>query len=179
MKRILLFGLLFPTLAFAQIKDSVGFGYTRIDTVKATKDELYSYSKIWLAKAFNSSKSVIQLDDKEAGSIICKGQLLNEEKLRTSTVHYDSKYTLEITVRDNKYRIKIYDFVNEGYIVYTGVLSGTEKVNGYGLLYSDSNFQELAYAKEKSIPLATQFSNDIINSYRESMNNQIKQKNDF
>ena len=46
-----------------------------IDVEGKSKDELYILANSWFVAQFNSGKSVIQLNDKEAGVIIGKGYI--------------------------------------------------------------------------------------------------------
>lgn len=45
-----------------------------------TKSDIFSSINKWISLNYNSAKSVVQLNDKEAGNIIVKG--INEVKLR-------------------------------------------------------------------------------------------------
>src|SRR5579862_4414223 len=85
--------------------------YEQIDSVTASKNELFIRSKIWLVNTFKSSKDVIQLDDKESGKLMGKGMSMfaveyGFNKMLISGAIY---YTIQIDCRDNNARIKIYD----------------------------------------------------------------------
>lgn len=84
--------------------------YEQVDSVPGVlKTELYSRAKIWLVKEFNSSKAVIELDDKDAGQIIGKGSFKYVYTVMLTTGYWRCSFTLQIDCRDNKARIKIYD----------------------------------------------------------------------
>lgn len=78
-------------------------------SITATANELYSRSKLWLADAFRDSKEVIQLDDKENGTIMGKGNFEFVQSLATYTCYFSFK----INTKDNKYRIQFYDIYTE------------------------------------------------------------------
>lgn len=66
------------------IKDLYGLdknnGITRvvvIDSIPKTKDQIYVAVNDWFVRSFNNGKSVIQLNDKDAGCIIGKGFISN------------------------------------------------------------------------------------------------------
>ncbi len=94
------------------ICDSVPFidgmiNYTRVVNIdSASKDDLYKRAKNWVVHNYVSPKNVIQVDDKEEGKIICTG---------TFVIHFGGKtpsirHTLEIDVKDNKYRYSMTNF---------------------------------------------------------------------
>jgi hypothetical protein len=56
-------------------KQPLGSIVSVVNVPGVKKDALYSSSKIWVAKAFTDSNSVIQYADKEEGSIVGKGML--------------------------------------------------------------------------------------------------------
>lgn len=154
MKKIFLLFIFSPFVALSQIikmpvstedqpppsSDSRNYGFTTVDSSKENKDELYLKAKSWLAKTFVSANSVIQLDDKEAGKIIGKGAMLYDDGSDYYKVHHTVRYTLTVNVKNNKYRLVLSDFINEGY-------ANNDKINGYGLLLDDEKFLSLPYSK--------------------------------
>jgi|SRR5690606_6259328 len=76
-----------------------------------TKAQLYSQTKMFIAKNWNSANSVIQNDDKEGGNVIIKGVTsMKMRKLGVDyTYYYD--YTMSFFFKDGKYKI-IIDGVN-------------------------------------------------------------------
>jgi hypothetical protein len=56
-------------------KQPLGSIVSVVNVPGVKKDALYSSSKIWVAKAFTDSNSVIQYADKEEGSIVGKGNV--------------------------------------------------------------------------------------------------------
>lgn len=111
-----------------------------IDSIHEGKDQLYIKAKSWLAKVFVSAKSVIQMDDKEAGKIIGKGMISYDDGAEYYTTHFAISYTLTINVKDNKYRLILSDFINGGYT------EGLGKIGGCGLMLDDEKFLALPYS---------------------------------
>jgi hypothetical protein len=74
-----------------------------------SKNDLYKKAKLAFVELFKDSKSVIQLDDREGGEIIGKGISYFYFKNLMMDVRNTMEFTMSITVKDNKYRIQIYD----------------------------------------------------------------------
>jgi hypothetical protein len=105
---------LFSLSSFAQYKDT--FEFKVIDTVNASKQELYLRARQFVALNFKDSKSVIQMDDKDAGTIICKGVMkIYSKGFLGSTVCSYISFTMTINTKDNKYRCVLNDFSHDGY----------------------------------------------------------------
>jgi hypothetical protein len=84
--------------------------YEIIDSsITASKSQLYDRARIWFANAFKDSKEVIQLDDRESGSIIGKGLF----KFMPGLTPYICKFSARVDCKDNKYRFQVYDIVIE------------------------------------------------------------------
>jgi len=76
----------------------------------AKKDKIYLALMEWISKTFNSSKAVIDFQDKEAGKIICKDWAESPPTkgfLGTDVLLID--FTINFTIKDNKYRVQIYN----------------------------------------------------------------------
>jgi hypothetical protein len=124
MKKILLLLLLFtPFISIAQIKDSIvtqqdsSFEFKLIDSVSASKQELYTRARQFVALQFKDSKEVIQMDDKEAGKIICKGTLMPSAKAALGVpVQSYIEFTMTIDLKDNKYRCVLSNFYHNGIV---------------------------------------------------------------
>lgn len=74
-----------------------------------TKEELYTKAKVWFVQSFKSPKDVLQMDDKEAGRIIGKGYFSFDYPFFVETYTMKVYFTVDITVKDGKYRIQFYD----------------------------------------------------------------------
>jgi len=66
-----------------------------------TKNQIFVKSINWLAENFRSSKSVIELQDKEQGKIV--GNIVTSEVIFISTFQYESKMIIDI--KDSRVRI--------------------------------------------------------------------------
>jgi hypothetical protein len=90
--------------------------YTEIVNVDSTNlKELYVRAHTWFANNFKSAKSVIQLDDKEAGKIIGKGYFLagipkSNSGVVKSAISVSVYFTVDIQVKDGRYRYLFSDF---------------------------------------------------------------------
>lgn len=58
-------------------KDNAITRVTIIDSIPKTKEQIYVAVNDWFVRSFNNGKSVIQLNDKDAGCIIGKGFISN------------------------------------------------------------------------------------------------------
>ena len=90
--------------------------FSAVVTVENTsKNELYNRAKIWFAKAFISSKYVIQLDDKENGQIIGNGSIIYNAPAGLPGLNFSGHFTFTITieVKDNRFRYTFENFSHE------------------------------------------------------------------
>ena len=95
-----------------------------INTPSKSKMDLYNNAKQWFVDYFKSSKDVIQNEDKEQGRITGKGIIFIYLKSFGITHSYNDKITIQIDVKDDKYRYRIYDMVATVPSVYTD-MTGT------------------------------------------------------
>lgn len=89
--------------------------YSTIEEVNKSKEILFKNAQTWVAKSFGDYKSVLQFEDKEAGKLIVKG--IADV---TSDKNPKIKFTVEIDVKDSKYRAIITD-IYLGKAIYTGI----------------------------------------------------------
>ena len=123
MKKLITLGLsaLLYLSANAQVnKDTVGINlpfkdsnllYTGVVTISnKTKIDLYKNAQQWFVDYFNSSKAVIQNQDKEDGLIVGKGILKFASKIGMGmTMPFGDNVTVKIECKDGKYRYSFYD----------------------------------------------------------------------
>lgn len=91
--------------------------YKIIDSAKGiTADQLYTNARAWVAKTFVSANAVLQMDDKQAGKIIGKGNMRTPVKNAFGMVIGDDiiNFTITIDVKENKYRVILSDFSHQG-----------------------------------------------------------------
>jgi hypothetical protein len=88
-------------------KTDQSFIFTKTDTISKTKDQLYSDTKMFIAKEWKSSKDVIQNDDKENGVILIKG--ISQQFMSVTMAGYKFIYSYSVTfkIKDGKYKIII------------------------------------------------------------------------
>lgn len=116
MRKLLLILLVLPLIGFSQTDSSV-FQFTKIDSAKGSKAYLFVNAKSWLASTFNSSKAVIEMEDKDAGVIIGHGTFVRSEKggfgnqVGLSLI----TFTIKINIKDDKYRCILSNF-NHKYV---------------------------------------------------------------
>lgn len=92
--------------------------YTEVVTLDGTsKDNLFTRSENWFAKAFRSSKDVIQTKSKEDGKIIGKALFeYNQSFLSGSaTTKGVVKFTVSVFVKEGRYKYIISDFIHESF----------------------------------------------------------------
>lgn len=80
---------------------------TIVDSIPKNKEQIYIAVNDWFARSFNDGKSVIQLNDKDAGAIIGKGHISN----MGSTVSFASNadisadVIIRVDIKDGRMRI--------------------------------------------------------------------------
>ncbi len=128
------------------LKDGKVF-YESIDSINCTKSEAYIKAKTWFANTFNSANSVIQMDDKDAGSLIGKGYTAKEAgNVFTGPISQNVWYTINITIKDGKYRVQIYDVYiknSDGYTMTSESLNKYPKMNKKFIKRIDDSCKEL------------------------------------
>lgn len=77
----------------------------QVDSV--SKDQLYARAKRWFVKTYKSANDVIQLDDKENGEIIGKGNFKISYYAREPIINH----TISILVKDGRFKYIITDLV--------------------------------------------------------------------
>ena len=76
------------------------------DDVIGSKDELYVKANAWMVSAFNNAKSVVQYQDKEAGTIMGKylmhGGTLVQSMAGTTTSSEEVYAIIDIRIKEGK-----------------------------------------------------------------------------
>lgn len=115
MKKIfIVLAVLIPVIAKAQSPNN--FEFTFVDSVDLPKDDIYIRARSWVATTFKSSQHVIQMEDKDAGRIICKGNFPHPAKnVFGNTLCFEAiHFTLTIDVKDGRYRTVYNDMHHTG-----------------------------------------------------------------
>ncbi len=102
--------------------------FTEVVKVDSTtsKEQLYSRAREWFAKSYNSSKDVIQMDDKTSGKIV--GKAIFKTYLESIIGPYTSGnigYTISVIVKDGRYKYEITDFDHQGLSEYSSFTHST------------------------------------------------------
>lgn len=93
------------------IKDGVINYYEVVKTDSINKNQLYINSKKWIVNSYKSAKNVIQLDDKESGEIILKGNFdVYYDKAFGMPISVNVNHVFKISTRDFKYKYEFTDF---------------------------------------------------------------------
>lgn len=90
--------------------------YTEVVTVEnVSSDVLFLRAKEWFVHTFVSAEDVLQLEDKAAGILIGKSNFRVETSfMGGGTGAGRVKFTIEINVKDGKYKYKIQDLIHDG-----------------------------------------------------------------
>ncbi|MCK9160214.1 MAG: DUF4468 domain-containing protein [Bacteroidaceae bacterium] len=80
---------------------------TIVDSLNKSKDQLYIAVNDWFIRSFINGRSIIQLNDKEAGVIIGKGYVRNvaEHVLFASSANVSAWIIIRVDLKDNKMKI--------------------------------------------------------------------------
>lgn len=114
MKKVLVFLLFAVSTAFGQKykidPDTKLITYSEvIEVPNVSKDELYLRANTWLSRAFKSAKAVIDVQDKEAGKIIAKGNITTI--IKVPLVGKQDAGAVEMTItlqtKDGKYKYTV------------------------------------------------------------------------
>jgi hypothetical protein len=172
MKFLLLPLLFIFTGLFAQ--DSA-LTFSRVVSIEnVSKNELYDRAKSWFAETYKSAKDVIQMDDKEAGKLIGKGNFRYDSKVfsgSTQTTGWIS-YTITLQVKDNKYRYEITNFRHDGNGDYDfGLITSSENCP-YEMKSTFKNWRDKVWKDIKSTIAPN--ADDIVLSLTSYMNKQAK-----
>ena len=127
MKYILIVLIFIPFITKSQTVDydTIRFNFSEVVKVDSiTANELFSNAKLFIAKKFNSGKSVTQLNDEDSHTLLIKGLLVVKpiSKLPYSFSYikeFQSPFTFSIECKDNRYRYSIEDLDSELYLPYT------------------------------------------------------------
>lgn len=95
--------------------------------IDASKDELFTRARLWVADTYNSAEAVLTFEDEDSG--LLKGTAIGT--VRQDGVYRNFKYNLSIYVKDNKSKINIGDISP-----FSGVTYGIDMTyeSGYNLI---------------------------------------------
>lgn len=111
MRTILYIPLLAILFASCRPLPVMRFGASEtVDMPGVSKDKLYQRAVEWFNETFKNTKAVIQSQDKEAGTFYAKGAFEFFLSGRTDVI----TFSINIAVKDGKYRYVISDFNHAG-----------------------------------------------------------------
>ncbi|KPE50117.1 DUF4468 domain-containing protein [Chryseobacterium indologenes] len=169
-KLLLMFCVLVTTVFYAQENS---LEYKLIDSLKAKKELLYSGAKSWISNAFNSSKAIIDMEDKESGRIIGKAYLNPSKQHRC--MMYDEisnvSFKFVIDVKENKYRIVLSDFYHTGKYANAGNLDPMIPPNGFGNGCGKKNAQRVYDEIKSDVKNQSEL---ILRDFKNTINKSIK-----
>ena len=147
-----------PYLVHAQLPNRDGkVFYEYVDTCNLTKEQLYNKTKLWLANTFNDSKSVIEVDDKDAGQIVGKGNFNITYTYLMTTVTTTIFFTIKIDIKDDKYRLQLYNFL-------------IKATSGERLPLEDWNNGKYKAQAKRLLPPVDENVKHLFNDYKSSIN---------
>lgn len=144
MKKItLLFIVMISQICLSQeyYDESGEFHFKQVFEVDNNQDEIYTVIKKWIATNFKDSQEVIQLDTKE--NIVCKGNFSVRKGKFTDVIDF----TMDVAIKDNRYKIEIYNLSLQKDIPYLPWFSKEPS------LYTKERYfaEQLAFMKSISI----------------------------
>lgn len=140
MKPLAIAFIFLTSFVYAQKNESTPVEYTLIDSVQGSQTQLYIYARSWLASAFKSSKSVIEMEDKESGIIIGNGVLVHRvNSVLGNQVGIDViRFTITINVKTDKYRAILSNFSHSYIQQASTYIEGQELASSVGRAASQS-----------------------------------------
>ena len=177
MKKLLL--IAFAVISCSNIFSQASFEFSKSDSVNMSKEQIYTKSKMFITDTWKSTKSVLQNDDKDGGVIQLKGRYeTNGVFTLSGNYFYYYDYTVRIRVKENKYKIEIYDIfcsdVKCTASSRTGIL--IQPFDGNGDDVKTSNFSG-GISKKKAVEMMVElraYFNSIVTSYSEYISKSTK-----
>lgn len=149
--------------------------YTEVIEVPGVKkDELYIRAHTWFAKTYGSSKSVLEIQDKESGKLLGKGLTDVVFKNPPMGTMYGGivSYTISVIVKEGKYKYSITDFYHDG---------GTDnRIHPGGALENEKKPKGIGFPSQKQWDQIREDVNSKMNSLVASMKSSLmKSETDF
>lgn len=146
MKKLLLSLLFFITITNIHAQEELTFSKVIQSESEVDKTVLYFTLRSFISTYFHDSKQVIQMDDKDAGIIICKAtSIFKSPSLMLSAYEGWIDYNLKLQARDGRVRIEVSHFFHHNKPgnqakAQLGVLTTAEE-------YADSGMQKKYHNK--------------------------------
>lgn len=87
------------------------FEFTSVDSTKLTKSECFTVCKTWVINNFKTN-AALQMEDKDAGLIIVKGNMSTWIQSGISKCEYVVDFKLTVQIKDYKVKVVLSDFWN-------------------------------------------------------------------
>lgn len=121
MKLLLFFCLVIPSFCFAQVTtdnpvipvNPLSHKIDYLEVVKndtLSKEQIYTCVREWFNRNFETGHCVILMDDYKAGHLMARGTIFAKHPRGIGSVGYTVSFTLDIFVKEGKYRYEATDF---------------------------------------------------------------------
>ena len=154
---ILFFSL--PIQLYSQVYiDSINnneIKFKQVYDVDLKKDEIRKLVNKWIAVNFKDANTVIKLDNED--NIILKGVFITSALMGDMHLEQFVDYTLDISYKDNKYKIEFYDLKKYHEILKnykTPVSANTESFESYHKKRLDTSIEENRISYKKGLKYA-------------------------
>jgi hypothetical protein len=153
-----------------------------IQTDSIGKAALFTKVRSWMSEFYNSSKAVIDMEDKESGTIIGNA-IFNYDFGKLSYLCYEGKvnYSIKIMVKDNRIKVELSNFIHtnkpeNSRSCELGLITNAEIYTDKGL---QKNYHNRVWddIKMKSLQLSNEIFNSIDNYCKE--NKTVKEDNNW
>ena len=90
-------------------------GIVHVDSLGLTPGQIYDGIKLWVAETYNSAMDVIQLDDRNSGIMIVKGNFTCTYQAIFSKATLRAITSLKFEIKENRFRytVEVTDVLNE------------------------------------------------------------------
>lgn len=155
--------LFLSIMSYAQESERLTFSKV-IPVENADSKSIFVAVKSWFGMNFVSAKSVIEVEDKDAGLIIGNSLVpYSKGGLSYSAYEGDLKFTLKIQIKDNRFKVTVSNYLHEGtrnpnYEL--GVLTTSETFTNKGM---NKKFHNIVWAdlKAKAEQIANKYFLDL------------------
>jgi hypothetical protein len=156
--------------SFAQ-KD---FKWEKVDSIQKTKEQIYSDTKMFIAKEWKSAQNVIQNDDKEGGQILVRGNSTQKVDHGLNVYTYVYNYSVTFKMKDNKYKIIIDNVYCENAVPVGAARYSILKIEPFDGLYvkGKTGMMEQTLPEKKAVKMMEDLKNElqtIVNDYEKQI----------
>ena len=146
--------------------------YTEVVQVPdATREQLYLRAKAWFSNAFKDSKEVIQMDDRESGTIMGKGNKTIWLETAFVPVEVTLHFTVKVFCKEGRYKYEITDMSYSGWVESYHWKSTTEEMFDDSKVYKKNKKTRWKYVQY--MQKTEKACEDIANSIKAKMKEEI------